>query len=146
MATGIKNLLLGGVLNKDKTQTLKYEKRNSDVYLEFNLFHFNNFRTIYIGTRKMRAKLTLSSSPSLGNGAGTSERSQLLTEKADFDNVEGGTPLCAKVCSPTFSLLPPHKCSLREAQIHRQQIQSLRLEVVASIEADSWENSRKFPT
>lgn len=101
------NLLFGGV--KKKIQTLKYEKRNLDIYLEFTLFHFNK-----------------PSSSSLGSGAGISEITRLLIQKSDFGNVEDGTPFCDKACSWTFSLLPPHKCPQREAWINSQQIKSLR--------------------
>lgn len=62
----------------------------------------NNFRMIPIGTTKVSTKLTVPSSSSLGNGAGASERTQLVTEKA----AESRTSFCDKVCSPTLSLLP----------------------------------------
>lgn len=67
----------------------------------------SNFRITPIGTRKVRVKMTLPSSSSLGNGAGISERTQLLTGKADFGDVKGRTPFCDKVCSATVSLLLP---------------------------------------
>lgn len=41
LATSIKIYCLVELKKKKKAQTLKYEQRNSDIHLEFTLFHVN---------------------------------------------------------------------------------------------------------